>query len=421
MSVRRVNCDCDVVVIGGGINGLFSAYYLRRNLGLAVTIIEAADHLGAGSSRGNGGQVLRGKPLPAPGMVAAGLRNWFSPTSAFYVKPTRLLEFAPFLLRFALNSRAAKFRHSFEVLDSMSTASMELFDQLLEDGVGTLLRPFGNLVCFDDRAEAEASHESVVRYAAEGLSENPGELLDRSHLLAQYPGFGERARWGYVRNGVRWGDPSTVVDQLGEALRASGVEIIVGSAVDELEESSTAVRIRHRGGDIHARYAVVAAGSDTNTLLRTMGSRLRMAVGKGYSFTVRPEKMPDNVLVLEGAHVGATPLDSARLRIAGILEFGTGATVDQRRIRAIVESARPWLSGIDWGAREDEWAGLRPMTADGLPYVGFAPRSRRTLVASGHNMLGLSLGPATGQAIAELVGGEGSRRALVGFEPERKL
>jgi D-amino-acid dehydrogenase len=128
-----------------------------------------------------------------------------------------------------------------------------------------------------------------------------------------------------------------------------------------------------------------------------------MQPGKGYSFSVLPPSMPRRVVNFNDAHVVATPM-GGRLRIAGTMQFdGSVDGIDQRRVRAIVRAVRPLLLGIDWEARSDVWGGPRPMTPDGLPFIGQMPGSSRVVVATGHNMLGLTLAPATGRVIADLV------------------
>jgi D-amino-acid dehydrogenase len=167
-----------------------------------------------------------------------------------------------------------------------------------------------------------------------------------------------------------------------------------------------------------------------------VGQRIALVPGRGYSFTVLPERMPGYTVLLGEAHVGATPLDGTRLRIAGTMEFGAPAGVPGQgaadgagtragrgpyagRIEAIARAARPFLGGVDWDKRSDEWAGSRPMTPDGLPYIGRVGRSPRVFLATGHNMLGFSLAPATGQRIAALMTGAIDDAALKSFAPGR--
>jgi D-amino-acid dehydrogenase len=146
-----------------------------------------------------------------------------------------------------------------------------------------------------------------------------------------------------------------------------------------------------------------------------------MVPGKGYSFTVEPAQMPRYTILLGEAHVGATPLDDVRLRIAGTMELGgsSNGSIAQDRIKAITTAAAPFLDGVDWSSVTEQWVGSRPMTPDGLPYIGRVGRSERVFAATGHNMLGLSLAPATGQAIAGLISGDGDDATLAAFALSR--
>jgi glycine/D-amino acid oxidase-like deaminating enzyme len=138
------------------------------------------------------------------------------------------------------------------------------------------------------------------------------------------------------------------------------------------------------------------------TLARQFGVRQPLQAGRGYSFTVPVERMPGGPLYFPAERVACTPLGD-RLRVAGMMEFRRpDAPLDPRRITAIVDAVRPFLSGVDLDDRQDEWVGSRPVTADGLPLLG-RTRSPHVFVAGGHGMWGIALGPVTGQLIAQTV------------------
>ncbi len=406
-----------VAVIGGGIIGLCSAYFLEQ-AGFRVTVIER-DLIGSGSARGNGGQIVPADPLPAPGMVADGLKHWFSPSSAFFINPRSILSLAPFLTRFALHSNRRTFLASYRKLDQLNSLTTQLFDEMASAGIGTEFKSSGNLKAFRERSNAVAAREDTQDLAALGLTGAPGELLDTSALHSLEPSLGDDARWGFLRPDVRWGDPSQFVDQLAEYLRGKGVRLVEHSDVSAVTETDQGVRTTSVTGEQMYSAVLIAAGPWSKELVKSAGSKIRLVPGKGYSFTVRPERMPKFTVLLGEAHVGATPLDATRLRIAGTMEFGAGDSINQRRINAIAETAEPFLTGIDWDARTDDWAGPRPMTPDGLPYIGRLGRSNRLYVATGHNMLGLSLGPATGQLVANLMRGTINDATLASFAVKR--
>lgn len=141
--------------------------------------------------------------------------------------------------------------------------------------------------------------------------------------------------------------------------------------------------------------------------------------GKGYSFSVAAHPMPRRLVHLGAAKAVLTPLGK-RLRVAGTMEFDLDPDrFRQRRVDAIVAAARPYLPGADWERREEEWMGPRPMTPDGLPLIGPVPGQPGLLLATGHNMLGLMLAPATGRLVAELATGTAREDLATLFAPAR--
>ena len=226
-------------------------------------------------------------------------------------------------------------------------------------------------------------------------------------------------RAGFLRPNELWCDPSPFVDALAKALRDGGAEIVEGARVTAVGETASGVEVHSSGGRYRARAAVVAAGVWSEELCRAGGIALGMQPGKGYSFSVRPEAMPRRVLYFTQASVVATPV-AGRLRLAGTMEFdGSTERFNTRRIEAMVKAAGPFLQGIDWNDLADEWVAPRPMTPDGLPLIGRLPRFRHVFVASGHNMLGLTLAPATGRGIADMVTGQTPEMDLAPFAVDR--
>ena len=424
--MTRPDAGQRVAIVGGGLIGLCAAYYLERQH-CQVTILEK-EAIGSGASRGNGGQVVPADPLPAPGMVTEGLRHWFSPSSAFYVNPRSLISLLPFLVSFSRHANQRAYLSAFRKLDELNRLTGELFDELAAAGIGTELATTGNLKAFRERDTAYAEWSAARRLAGLGLVGAPGEFLDRRALRDLEPSLGEAACWGFLRPDVRWGDPSVFVDQLSGHLRSRGVAVDEPFPVAAITERPGSVVVSSADGNEREYDSVlIAAGTRSRELVRGLGQRIALVPGRGYSFTVLPERMPGYTVLLGEAHVGATPLDATRLRIAGTMEFGApvgagngaGHGAYAARIEAIARAARPFLGGVDWDKRSEEWAGSRPMTPDGLPYIGRVGRSPRVFLATGHNMLGFSLAPATGQRIAALMTGGIDDAALKSFAPGR--
>jgi D-amino-acid dehydrogenase len=163
---------------------------------------------------------------------------------------------------------------------------------------------------------------------------------------------------------------------------------------------------------------VLATGSWLGDVARRFGVRTLVQAGRGYSFSVPIEHVPAGPVYLPAQRVACTPLGD-RLRVAGMMEFrAPDAPLDPRRIAAITAATRPLLRGADFDARADEWVGPRPCTPDGLPLIG-STTSPRVYVAGGHGMWGMTLGPVTGQLLAEAISTGHQPAELAPFDPLR--
>jgi D-amino-acid dehydrogenase len=179
-------------------------------------------------------------------------------------------------------------------------------------------------------------------------------------------------------------------------------------------------RVRTAAGAIDADRVVVAAGVWSRELLTPFGLRLPLEGAKGYSITAAANgEAPNHPLYLTEIKVGVSPFEGA-VRLAGTLELaGLNLDVDHRRVRALANHAAQYLDGLRTDRGAVEWAGLRPMTSDGLPVIGEVPGKPGLFVATGHHMLGVTLGPATGEALAPLVLEDRLVDALVPLTPGR--
>jgi len=213
--------------------------------------------------------------------------------------------------------------------------------------------------------------------------------------------------------------PESLTAGLAAWLRAKGVEVREGVAVRSVVGS----RVETSDGPIGCDRVVVAAGIASAPFLAALGVRVTLAPGRGYSvlYTGDAAPAPGHALYLADALLGLSSYDGG-LRMAGVFELGHRALeVDERRLRAMLESADPFFA--TWRpsekAPESRWAGLRPLTSDGLPLIGPTPRDPRVFVATGHGMLGVTLAPATAALLAPLVLEGQSHAALAPFRPDR--
>ena len=410
----------EVAVVGGGLIGLFSAHSLLER-GYAVTVFEAGSGLGGGAARVNGGWVCpaRSDPLPSWGVVRDGLRSLTSPGSGSFLLSARAVpRVAGYLARFLASSGKGRFLRSWDELDMLNRRTEHLVDELVEAGVIGDVQDEGFLMLHSTREEAEASRASLLAVSRRGLCPAPEPILERRALLELEPGLGDAAQVGFVHRGDRWLDPSRLVDRLGESLASRGVRLVKDTPVLAVRQRGTRVELATRSGTKEASHAVVAAGAWSEQLLRPLGIRGYVTPGKGYSFTIHPEHPPTHVLRLGETHVGVTPMGT-RTRVVGMVELdGTAEGCHAGRIDVMKRRAAPYLSGIDWRASTDEQVGPRPMTPDGKPLIGCAPGAERIVVATGHNMLGLSLAAPTASLVADLVA-RGRAAACPAFDPMR--
>src|SRR4051794_5802433 len=391
-----------VAVVGGGVIGLATAHALRRR-GADVDVVER-DRCGAAASLGNAGWVTPGlsAPIPAPGVIRQALRWMRDAESPFLVRPRADLEFFRWGMRFARSCARPAHRAGTAAVLGLARDTPALFRELRDDGVSFELHEDGLL--FLARSE-EALAEWVEMYDELRLLGFDGEVtvLDRAGLEAIEPAVGDvpcgllAPRECHVR-------PETLVAGLAAHLRAAGAQIHERSTVDRVRPTADGWSVETAEGRIDVDQVVVAAGVWSREVLASLGVRVPIEAAKGYSVTARgPGEPPRRPLYLTEAKVGASPFDGA-LRLAGTLELGgIDLRLDQGRVNAVARAASAYLR--DWQPVDGrvDWAGLRPLAPDGLPVIGGGPGDPRLFVATGHGMLGITLAPATGEALAPLV------------------
>jgi D-amino-acid dehydrogenase len=393
-----------ITIAGGGLIGLFTALYGQR-AGYRVRVIERTT-VGSGASRGNAGEICPSlaNPMPAPGMVRKGLANSLAEDAALRIHLPPSLALSRWLLGFARNCRPGPYEHAFEALASLSKRSFELFDKLPELGVETTLSRTGNLRCFADWDHAQNEFEVSRRVRRFGLPV-PERMMSGAEVRELAPVVSAKVVGGYHWPDQWFVDPSIIVDDLHKALLTAGVEILEQTEVTGVTPYRDSVVVHTDRGDLDTDAVVIASGAWSPAVLKSIGVRAPIQSGKGYSFSVTPADMPTHVINMPESNAVATPMGD-RLRIGGTVEFdGTMDRFNPSRIERIVRAASPYLTGIDWEARTEEWVGPRPMTPDGLPLIGAVKASGRVVVAAGHNMLGLTLGPASAELAIKAIGG----------------
>ncbi|MGX9883110.1 NAD(P)/FAD-dependent oxidoreductase [Streptomyces sp. NPDC002276] len=398
-----------VVVVGGGVVGLCTAYYLAES-GLEVEVVERRA-LGSGASRGNAGWIClsHSTPVPAPGVVRYALRSLGRPDSPLYLRPLPDPAFVRWLWRFWRSSTPAAFRSGYTAIAELNRGTFDLFDGLRAAGVETGLTRPGMVHAFLSPAEAR-HHLAVQRQMAHGRYPMPDDVVTGDEARLLDPALSERVRAAYLVEGEGVVDPEAFSRALGEALTASGVKIHENTeATGFRTEGNRVTALRTATGEIPCSAAVIAAGTRSSDLLGSLGHPLPLQAGKGYSFSVDLDPAPRHTLYFGERRAVASPI-GATTRIGGTMELsGNNNRLDWRRIVAVALASRHYLGR--WfddpddlvSLIRDPWVGGRPFLPDGLPVVDRVPGHDNAFAATGHGMLGVTLGPVTGRTLADYV------------------
>jgi D-amino-acid dehydrogenase len=392
-----------VVVVGGGIAGLCCAYFLRRR-DFDVTIVES-NRVGSGASFANGGWLCPAQagPLPAPGLTLYGMRALFDRDSALYFKPGEWSRLTPWILRFWTYCNERDYAQGTRAIAQLGHDVFELIDEMQASGVEFELHKQGMVYAARKAEDARAELRSLAPMRDYGY-DLPGDVITGSELHELEPALSPSVTAGFLVHQHWHVKPDTITAGLAAALRRDGVEIQEGAEVFELvRQGRRLTHVRTAAGDLEADAVVLAAGAWTTALAHSIGVSIPMEAGKGYSFSIHPTVMPVHAILLSDVHVGCTPYGD-RVRIGGTMEFsGINNRLDRRRIDAIVAGARETL--MPWETPEigDEWAGMRPITADGLPILDRAGPLENAYIATGYAMQGVTLAPTAGRALAEMI------------------
>jgi D-amino-acid dehydrogenase len=395
----------DVVVIGAGIVGACCAYELARD-GAAVTVLERGGGWGEGCSWGNAGLLVpsHARPIAAPENLRAGLRWMLRRDSPFGLRVRPAL--APWLARYVRASTASRAESGEALQRALSVEGLARFEELGIDGG---FRRSGLLTVYtggdgERRAAAEAASPAGRELGAQVLSAADAKTLE--------PALTDTVRAAVLFPREGQCDPVRLMAAVGDAALERGVKLRTGVEARAIRPGV----VDTAAGALRAGLVVVAAGAWSGRLARTLGIRLPLLAGKGYAVDYEPSASPARIpLYLHDERCVANPMGS-RLRVTGGLILGAlEQRSDPRRVRAIRQAAT--VLGVRAEPRL-EWSGLRPCTPDGLPAIGRHPRAEQVLFATGHGMLGVTLGPLTGRLVADLAAG-GEHPALASLAPAR--
>ena len=402
-----------VVVIGGGMVGLCSAWYLRQQ-GHQVTVIER-DTLGEGCSLGNAGMLVPSHfiPMAAPGIIAKGLKWMFQPESPFNIRPTLDVQNMLWLWSFFRSANQTHVDRCKQTILDLNLYSRELYETLSShDGLDFEIGEHGLFMLYRTE-KGEQEEIEIARQARElGLDI---DILDGQGVQALEPDVRVDVRGGVHFRCDSHIDPGHFMQTLIKGLTHSDTQLLGNTEAVGFEQDDqgriTAVMVRSGDNEITALKAdefVLAAGSFSKDIAKLLGDNLPVIPGKGYSLTLdNPEKVNRIPAIMTEAKVTITPMGDS-LRFCGTMELlAGGENINEAKVRGLRKAVGQYYPDFaeDLMKADPVWSGMRPCSPDGMPYIGRFRKHENLIAATGHAMMGVSLGPATGKMVSDIVSG----------------
>ena len=409
-----------VTVVGGGAVGLCVAEALASRE-VPVRLVEAG-RCGMGASPGNAGWITPslGVPVPGPGVIGQSLRWLVNPSGPLWIRPTLSPALLSWIGHFVVRCRRPAYRRALAVLQAAVARAGESFDRLGERGASFELHSEDLL--YPAFSVGELDH--LVGVAADLRAAGSRLAMDR---LSSADGTEARAcaqptaRRGHA-GGRRESGAARIV--AGRACKPAsawlGAEVVENSPVQEIRRQGSGWTVIGETDSWRADAVVLANGVQAGALLRRLGVRLSIVAAKGYSRTFEGVSSgPSRPLYLEEPKVAISVFDGAA-RVSGTLELGAVTLeLSARRLAAITAAAREALPGWQIPEASADWAGMRSLSPDGVPYVGPIAGHDGLFVAAGHATLGITLAPLTGELLCDQIVGDVDDPLLAAFDPAR--
>lgn len=411
-----------LLIIGGGVIGLCSAYYSAKR-GHRVTLLDRNSEQRDGCSFGNAGMIVPSHfvPLSAPGVVGTALRWMWNPESPLYVKPRLDAELISWGWKFMRAANAKHVERSAPLIRDLSFASRTCFEELaaLPDNDFGLVKRGLVMLC---KSQQSLDHEGAYAAQANELSV-PAEVLDARALAKLDPDVTMDVAGGVYFPKDCHLSPNRFMAGLKQQCDRLGVQFVWNAeATDFVQREKGLAAARSTKGEFAADEFLIAGGSWSPGMANKLGLKIPMQAGKGYSLTLtRPRELPKLCSIFTEARVAITPMGDT-LRFGGTMEIaGLNGDINPVRVQGIIKSVPkyfPKFTAEDF-AGVQPWRGLRPCSPDGMPYLGRTAKFSNLTIATGHAMMGLSLGPISGQLVSEIVSGEKPSFDLRLLNPDR--
>tara|TARA_R110002072_G_scaffold95453_8_gene210420 strand:- start:38 stop:1285 length:1248 start_codon:yes stop_codon:yes gene_type:complete len=411
-----------VIIIGGGIIGLCSAYYLQKE-GHQVTVIDQSN-LDSGASYVNAGYLSPSHiiPLSAPGVMKKGLKWMFNKSSPFYMKPRLDLDFLKWTLAFNKSCNSKHVKKVIPTIKNITLLSQDLYEDIKRDENFSFHYEKKGLLMLCQTDKALEDEIKTARLAKkEGLDAKEINLKELKQLE---PNIELNVKGATYYKCDSHTTPHEFMEEMKTHLKKKGVIFYINEKVEDIEvENQKISTIITSKQVLKADEFVLAAGSWSTFLNKKLGLNLLLQAGKGYRINTTNQT---NILIpaiLSEAKVAVTPMNGFT-RFAGTMEIaGINLNINKVRVQAIADAAKGYYPEINLSAEEKNNAacGLRPLSPDGLPYIGKSSKCKNLTIAAGHAMLGWSMGTATGKLVSEIISEQKRSLELDHFNPDRKF
>ena len=411
-----------VVIVGGGIIGFSCAYYLIEE-GHEVVLVDK-DSFKSGASIVNAGYIIPSHiiPLASPEVLRKGIKWMLNSNSPFYIKP----RFNKDLINWGINFiKSSNFRHvnrSISIIKKINEFSKELYFELRDSKkIDFKIYEKGLLMAFKT-SEAEKEEFKTAKIARE-LEMNVKELSQKD-VNSMQPKIKMNIKGAFWYKSDAHLTPETFMNNLKSYLLKKGLKVYKENLVESFNYNSGIINsIRTKKNEIFGDEFVIAAGAWSENLLKKLRIKLLIQAGKGYRINLLKKTGISYPAILLEDKVAVTPMDGFT-RFGGTMEIsGLNTKINYKRVNAIAKSSEQYYEGLKISRQNinDAQCGLRPLSPDGLPFIGRHSLYNNLVLATGHSMMGWSLGPVTGKLVSEIISGKKKSISIDPFNPERKF
>lgn len=397
-----------VVILGSGVVGLTSAWYLSQ-AGCQVTVIDRQPRAAEETSFANAGQISYGysSPWAAPGVPLKAMKWLLEKHAPLKIKPSlnpELLHWASQMLK---NCQLDRYRINKARMLAIANRSRECLAQLNQQyDLNYQGRTQGTLQIFRNHKQLEAVEKDIALLEESGTRY---QLLDAKECLLQEPGLANIQ--GTLTGGLYLPDDETgdcylFCQQLQAMAENAGVEFLFNTEIQRLNvQGNQVTSVATSQGEIEADKFVVAMGSYSKSLLEQVGIDIPLYPVKGYSLTLpvfNHDFAPQSTIMDETYKVAVTRFEN-RIRVAGTAELaGFDPALPDKRLATlnhVVSNLFP--EGTDL-TQAEYWTGFRPMTPDGTPIIG-ETKIENLFTNTGHGTLGWTMACGSADILTEVI------------------